>query len=326
MLPARNNKLTDLLQNKLNLKRPSARSYASLIRRLFNMLKKTGPLKLGFLDTDAAVRASRSIVNVGRRKNVAAAALAGTRAADINQKRQNEYRKIMLSADMDYKKWASSGKRPKGFTGDAEKLWADIRNMHKKVGRVITAKNIFKRSSHNYTELTVLQQYVFAKLLSHFEPRRLEVSRLRFITPDQLRLFSPSDIKKMNYILMAPKHWQLVYNYYKTSRSYGAQSYKIPPGLKTTLKKVYAIFSKTVPEGWVFFTRNNRPMSHSSFSKFVKDFFKTYFGRSWTQNTVRSIRVSALFKNAPSTQTLLDTQSGMGSNLSTLALNYRVPQ
>ena len=79
----------------------------------------------------------------------------------------------MLSADMDYKKWASSGKRPKGFKGDAEKLWRDIQNIHKKVGRVITAKNLFKRETYTYADLTVLQQYVYAKLLSQFEPRRL---------------------------------------------------------------------------------------------------------------------------------------------------------
>ena len=107
---------------------------------------------------------------------------------------------------------------------------------------------------------------------------------------------------------MTPKKWQLVYNKYKTASSYGPQTYSIPPGLKTTLKKIHAVFSKRVPEGWLFFTRSNRPMSHSSFSKFVKTVFQTYMGKPYTQNVIRSIRVSALFKNAPSTQSLRRTK------------------
>ena len=67
-------------------------------------------------------------------------------------------------------------------------------------------------------------------------------------------------------------------------------------------------------------------MSHSSFSKFIKTVFSTYMGKPYTQNVIRSIRVSSLFKDAPSTKALLEAQAGMGSNLATLALNYRVPQ
>ena len=326
MLAPKNQQLIETLQSKLKIKRPSARSYASLIRRLHTDLKQAGSLSLDFLNRDATVKHVAAIDNVGRRKNQSVAALAGARAAGHPQKRQNEYRSIMLSADSDYKKWASSGTRQKGFSGDAAKLWKIIQALHKKVSRVVTAKNLFKRKSHTYEDLVVLQQLVYAKLLSNFEPRRLELSSLRFIKPEQLALFTPAEAKHLNYILMTPKKWNLIYNKYKTASSYGPQAYKIPPGLKTTLKKIHAIFSRRVPEGWLFFTRSNRPMSNSSFSKFVKTVFQTYMGKPYTQNVVRSIRVSALFKNAPSTQSLLNAQSGMGSNLSTLAINYRVPQ
>jgi len=326
MLAPKNQRLIETLQTKLKIKRPSARSYASLIRRLHVDLKQTGPLSMEFLNRDATVKHVAAIDNVGRRKNQSVAALAGTRAADHPLKRQNEYRSIMLSADADYKRWASSGTRQKGFSGDAAKLWQSVRNLHKKIGRIVTAKNLFKRKEHTYEDLVVLQQFVYAKLLSGFEPRRLELSSLRFLTPDQLGLFTATEKKLMNYILMTPKRWQLVYNHYKTSRSYGSQTYSVPPGLKTTLKKIQAVFAKRVPEGWIFFNRNNRPMSHSSFSKFIKTVFSTYMGKPYTQNVIRSIRVSSLFKDAPSTKALLEAQAGMGSNLATLALNYRVPQ
>ena len=200
MLAPKNQRLIETLQTKLKIKRPSARSYASLIRRLHVDLKQTGPLSMEFLNRDATVKHVAAIDNVGRRKNQSVAALAGTRAADL--KRQNEYRSIMLSADADYKKWASSGTRQKGFSGDAAKLWQSVRNLHKKIGRIVTAKNLFKRKEHTYEDLVVLQQLVYAKLLSGFEPRRLELSSLRFLTPDQLGLFTATEKKLMNYILM----------------------------------------------------------------------------------------------------------------------------
>ena len=175
--------------------------------------------------------------------------------------------------------------------------------------------------------MVILQHFVYCKLINHFEPRRLEYSSLRFITPEKLNVFSETERKSMNYILMTKRgRWKLTYNSYKTSRTYGVQTFDVPPGFKTTLKKIERIFSTRVPAGWLFFSRNNRPLSHSSFSKFVKDLCQTYVGKKWTQNTIRSIRVSALFKDAPPTKQLLATQEGMGSNLATLNLNYRVPQ
>ncbi len=198
MLAPKNQQLIETLQSKLKIKRPSARSYASLIRRLHTDLKQTGPLSLDFLNRDASVKHVAAIDNVGRRKNQSVAALAGTRAAGHPLKRQNEYRSIMLSADADYKRWASSGTRQKGFSGDAAKLWKSIRNLHKKVGRIVTAKNLFKRKEHTYEDLVVLQQFVYAKLLSAFEPRRLELSSLRFLTPDQLGLFTATEKKTIH--------------------------------------------------------------------------------------------------------------------------------
>jgi hypothetical protein len=326
MIAHKNKNVTDLLQEKLNLKRQSARAYASQIRKLYTEMKRTGDIDLKFLDADTVVKRVRDISNVGQRKNMSSAALAGARATNLSQKRQNQYREVMMTADLHYKQWAGSGKRTKNFTGDATVLWKAIRTLHKKAGRVLTAKGIFRRDTHTYGDMVSIQQFIYCKLLSHFEPRRLEYASLRFITPAKLELFSKTEKAGFNYILMAPKTWRLVWNSYKTSRTYGEQSFDIPTGLKTTLRKLHAILEKRVPAGWVFFTRNNHHMSRSTFSKFVKELFRMFMGKPYTQNTVRSIRVSSMFAKAPATKKLLELQQGMGSTLETLALNYRVPQ
>jgi len=326
MLKQKNNHITDRIQEVLQVKRASARAYASQIRRLFTEMKRPGELKLSFLDSDAVVNHLKNISNVARRKNMSAAALAGTRTAKMSQARQNSIRLVMMSADADYKRFMTSGIRNKGFTGSADKLWKELKALHRKVGRVLTARGVFKRSDHTYADMQALQFFVYCKLISHYEPRRLEYSSLRFLTPEKLGLFSAAEQKSMNYIMQGSPKWKLVWQNYKTARTYGTQTYDIPSGLKTTLRRVRAILEKRVPAGWVFFTKNNRVMSRSTFSKFLKDNFKTYMGKAYTQNTVRSIRVSALFKDSVPTKQLLATQSGMGSKLETLALNYRVPQ
>ena len=324
VLVAKNKVLIDALQTKLGLKRQSARAYASQIRKMSTMMNVPEPISFAFLDKDATVQRVADIVNVGQRKNMASALLAGTRAADMSEVRQNKYRKVMMSADADYRTWAASGTRSKGFVGDAAALYKKIKGLHKQVGRVITAKKLYKRTSLTFNELVVLQQMVYCKLLHFYEPRRLELASLRFITPEQLTVFTPAEQKQMNYIL-TPKRgrWTLVYSSYKTSKTYGQQRFDVTPGFKSTLLKIKRVFAERVPAGWIFFSHNGKPMGQSAFSKFVKDFFKTYMGKPWTSNTVRSIRVSALFKDAAPARELIAAQTGMASNLATLNLNYR---
>ena len=324
VIAAKNKVLIDALQEKLGIKRQSARAYASQIRKMATSMNVPEPLSFAFLDKDNTVRQVAAITNVGQRKNMASALLAGTRAAEMSEERQNKYRKVMMSADADYRTWAASGTRSKGFGGDPAVLYKKVKSLHKQVGRIITAKKLFKRKNLTFAELVVLQQMVYCKLLHFYEPRRLELATLRFISPAQLATFSPAEQKKSNYILTpARKRWTLVYNSYKTARTYGQQRFEITPGFKSTLLKIQRAFVERVPTGWIFFTHNGKPMGSSAFSKFVKDFFKTFVGKPWTSNTIRSIRVSALFKDSAPARELIAAQTGMASNLATLNLNYR---
>lgn len=181
MLPAKNKVLIGPLEDKLKLKRKSARAYASQIRRIFTEMKVAGPLSFAFLDSDKTVKHVADITNVGRRKNLASAALAGTRAAAMSQSRQQKYREVMMSADKDYRIWSASGTRKKGFSGEAAVLWKQVKSLHKKIGRVVSAKNLFKRATHTFADLLILQHFVYCKFLHH-EPRRLEYSKPQPVT------------------------------------------------------------------------------------------------------------------------------------------------
>ena len=323
-LQAKNTVITDLLQSKLHVKRNSARSYASQLRKLFSLVKSDGTMdNLRFLDTDEAVKVVASLSPASRKKNMAVAALSGARAAEFSQKRMNQYREIMLTADQQYLKYARSGVRKK-FTGSAKEHWKAITSMHKTISRVVSSRQLYKRQGLNHEEVIILQQLVYARLLAHFEPRRLEYVTLRFLSPEQIQEIG--DTSSFNYIRTGPKQWTLVYNIYKTSKTYGRQEYQVPSGFRTVLKKVQRSLALVEPSGIIFFNRSGRQMGFSAFSQFIKNTFKTYLNRSFTQNTVRSIYISSVFAGLPSTEKLLDMQKNMGSAITTQLTHYRVPQ
>ena len=325
-LVAKNTAVTDLLQSKLGIKRQSARSYASQLRKLFNLMQLKGEMKsLAFLEHPDAVDTVKKLQPVNVRKNMSVAALAGARATGMKT-RTDDFRRIMVQSDAEYQRYAQSGARRKGFSGDAAGHWKTIQNLHKVIARIVSSRQLYKRQDLTHDEVTILQQLVYTRLLAHYDPRRLEYVLLRFISPTQLKNIPSEHEKKLNYFLTTPKKWTIHYNNFKTKRTYGSQVYAVPPGFRTVLQKVQKSLALVNTDGLIFFNRSGNQMGYSAFSQFIKKTFKTYLNRSWTQNVVRSIKISSMFRHAPSTREMLDLQNNMGSAISTQLTHYRVPQ
>ncbi len=64
-----------------------------------------------------------------------------------------------------------------------------------------------------------------------------------------------------------------------------------------------------------------KPLTRSQFSAFVKWVFKKYLDKNWTQNTVRSIKVSSVW--SPTVEDPLALATAMGHDLKTAVLHYR---
>ena len=64
-------------------------------------------------------------------------------------------------------------------------------------------------------------------------------------------------------------------------------------------------------------------MSRDIFSRFVSSVFNTYMGRHWTQNTIRSIKVSSVWKDSIKTIDALKISEEMGHDPRTAMLHYR---
>ena len=133
-----------------------------------------------------------------------------------------------------------------------------------------------------------------------------------------------SDAQKdeSNWVLM-DKKWTWEVRVYKTRSTYGAVSIPIGRSLKAALRKLQPIAASKNIEGYIFLNSKWRQLGRNSLSTLIKTWFKTYLGKSWTQNTVRSIRVSALYKDAPKTIEMLRLAKEMGHDVSTALAHYR---
>ena len=120
---------------------------------------------------------------------------------------------------------------------------------------------------------------------------------------------------------MGKRKWYWHIHRYKTVERYGPQVLPIPGPLKVALNKIRPIAAAKNDKGFIFLNNKFRPLSKSQFSTFVKWLFQKYAGKPWTQNTIRSIKVSSVWK--PGTENPLTLAREMGHNVQTAVLFYK---
>lgn len=325
-IEAKNTKLTKRLSEKLKVKHNTGRVYASLIKQMWLRTSKEAthdnlPDDLGFLKSSKTKAYVKGIVNLTRRKNHANAAVAGLKLVD-DEKSRGEYRDIMMTADKDYQKFLGSGKRQRNFK-NAEASWKLIINAHKKVARVLNIEGIWREGEHvNHTQYKKLMAWLYFKWLADTSPRRLEYVDTRFVSGAAYRQMSDASKDGFNWVV-EDKKWTWEVRKYKTRRTYGAVSFPIGRSLKAALRKVKPIAAAKNNDGFIFLNSKWKPLGRNAFSTMVKSWFKTYLGKAWTQNTVRSIRVSAMYRDAPKSVEIFKLAKDMGHDVETQLLHYR---
>ena len=309
-----NTKLTKKLEEALKVKHATARVYASSIRQLATLMK------IDFKDTDIewltkrrVVNFLNNVVNLTRRKNLASGAVAGLKLLG-NQKIIGDYREILMQADKDHKSFLMSGKRKKRFK-NADKQWTMLRKLWKKVSAIVNAKRLWsKGESVTSAEYRLILQLVYLKFIADMPVRRLEYAETKFATqPD----------KVSNLIITGKGPWRWRLSNYKTFKNYGTQEYKLTSGLKKILQKVKPIAKAKNNDGYIFLNTRWNPMTRGTFSTFVINTLKIYTGKKWSQNTIRGIKVSSVWKDSIKTIEALKVSEEMGHDPRTALVYYR---
>ena len=310
-------KIWNVITEALGSKERSAKVYASTLRRVHRLIykKELEDDTLAFLKTAKTLNFVKKIVNLTQKKNAATAVIMGLKATKAPEKKIEKFRKILMASDKAYQQFLTSGKRKRPYK-NAEKTWAEVIELHKKVGKEIDARNLWSVGAQTTgEEYRILMAWIYFKFISTLPPRRLEYADTRLVTKEE---YEASD-KSVNYVVMAPRRWKWIIHKYKTVDRYGPATLPIPGPLKAALNKIKPVVQAKNAKGFIFLTSKFRPLSRSQFSTFVKWCFKRYMGKAFTQNTVRSIKVSSVWSP---TENPIKLAESMGHTVKTAVLHY----
>ena len=307
-----------VLVKKLGSKERTAKVYAATIRRVHREVykKELEDETLAFVRRAKTLNFVKKIVNLTRRKNAATALLMGLKAVEAPAKLIGKYRAVMMAADADYQKFLMSGQRKRPYA-NAEAAWKLIVELHKKVNREIEGRRLWDLGAHvSATEYRILMAWIYLKWLAHMPPRRLVYADTRLVSK---AVYEASD-KSQNYVVMKPRKWVWKLHRYKQAGKTGPQTLDIPGPLKAALNRMKPIILAKIDKGFIFQNNKFQNLSRSQFSTFVKWVFKRYAGKNWTQNTIRSIKVSSVWMPGENPLTLAKQ---MGHTVETAILHYR---
>ena len=209
----------------------------------------------------------------------------------------------------------NDGKRP---FDNAEREWNVISELHKKVANEIQARRLFDLGSRvTAQEYKVIMAWLYLKWIVNIPPRRLEYADSRLVTKAEYNQLEKTD----NYVVMGNRSWTWNVHKYKTIGKYGPQIVPIPGPLKAALNRVKPIIQAKNAKGYIFLNNKFKPFSRSQFSSFVKWVFKTYLGKNFTQNTIRSIKISSVW--SPKQEDPIRLAAAMGHDIRTALLHYK---
>jgi integrase len=225
-------------EKRPSLSKSSINTYGSILRSLHRSLKGTDDVDPSLYDSTSQILQHLQDIPPSRRKTVLSALVIVT-----DGDAQKKYRELMMDDIGEHRKEIEQQTK----TPQQQANWVsqdEIGQKYKEYEKMAAA--LYKKGSLSRKELQDYQQYVILALLSgkHIVPRRAKDyvdMKLRNIDKD-----------KDNYI----GDKQLVFNSYKTSKTYGKQTIPLPTKLKNILKK-WALLN---PSDYLLIDSNMQPL------------------------------------------------------------------
>lgn len=279
--------ITEYIKKKRpTLSAGSLTTYTSILRSLYKKVFGEGEVDFSKFDDTDKVLAHLKDLPPNKRKTILSALVIVT----DNKK----YRDLMLEDVRDYNKEISKQQK----TDTQEANWVsqtEVREMFEELKK--NANLIYKKTNKTNNDLQVLQNFIILALFTLIPPRR---------SKDYVD-FKIKNINKDtdNYIEKS----KLIFNSYKTAKTYGRQEVPIPKELTTILNK----WIKTNPTDYLLFDANMNPLSSV---KLNQRFNRIFDGKKIAVNALRhSYLTDKYADNMKVKKAMADDMSKMGSSL-----------
>jgi hypothetical protein len=228
------------LKDFIKLKRPSLSAssiitYASILRSLYAKVFQSKDVDVSKFDDTKSILAFLKDVPGNKRKTILSALVIVTDNAD--------YRDQMIADIHTYNKNISTQVK----TPEQEASWVTMDEIKKIYDALAKQANVlYKKETLSSADLQEIQNYLIIALLGGvFIPPRRSLDYTNF----KIREIDPA----LNYL----DKKTLVFNSYKTARTYGEQTVECPPALLKILKKFISV-NKTE---WLLFDSNGGKLS-----------------------------------------------------------------
>jgi integrase len=205
-----------------------------------------------------------------------------------------EYRELMGDDIRSYN--TDISKQEKSETQEANWIEpADVANVFAELKR--NADLIYKKSHKTPSDIQQIQNYIIIALLGGI-----------FISPRRAKDFCDFKIKNMdketdNFI----DKKKMVFNSYKTAKTYGKQEIAIPPALKTILTKWFSVN----PTDYLLFDTNMNPMTAVKLNQRINRIFDKKVGVNILRHSYLTDKFGETIQQK---KEIADTMGEMGSS------------
>jgi integrase len=282
--------LKDYIKNKRpTLSASSITTYGSILKSLYKKCFGDEDIDFKKFDDTECILGLLKDLPPNKRKTILSALVIIT----DNQK----YRDLMLSDVREYnqeiKKQEKTPTQEENWASEEDilKLWNDYKK---------EATSLYKKDSLNMNDLQIIQSFIILSLLGGM-----------FIPPRRAKDMTDFKIKSINkntdnYI----EKGNLVFNSYKTSKTYGRQEVPIPKPLHSILKK----WIKVNPTEYLLFDTNGNPLTSVKLNQRLNRIFD---GRKIAINALRhSFLTTKYKKHSEQSKALANDMEDMGSSTS----------
>jgi hypothetical protein len=260
-----NEELINLIKEKRpNISNSSLKTYESILRNLYEKIFNDKTYKFDKFDKE-----SKTVINhlkdlpSNKRKTVLSALVVITDNKD--------YRDLMLDDIKEYNKEEAKQKK----TEVQEDNWVNKYDLDK-LNNILwkNAKLIYQKENKTQADYQDIQNYIILSLFGGFyiPPRR---------SKDYVN-FKIKDINKSNDNYIDKN--TLVFNSYKTAKTYGQQKVEIPKELKTILNK----WIKINPTNYLLFDISFKPLSNVKLNQRLNKLFGKKVGVNQMRKTYLS--------------------------------------
>lgn len=276
-----------IIKNKPNISKSSISTYLSILKNLYINVFKDDKFDLNNFDNTDKILNSLKDLEPNKRKTILASLVVIT----DNKK----YREQMLKDIEEYNANESKQKKSDKQTDS----WLDmpeINQIYNDLEQVV--KHLYKKKDLNMTDLQEIQNYIIMCVLSgKFIPPRRSKDYVDFKIKD-------IDQEKDNYI----ERKNMIFNSYKTAKTYARQELPIPPELLKILNK----WIKVNPTDYLLFDSNGKKLTNVKLTQRLNKIF----GKKASVNQLRHTYLSCKYQDTiKQNKEMADDMKAMGSSM-----------